>query len=79
MSVNKALSSNLYLIRWISALLVAVEHIRTNYFVGLSKIETINLILTKIVWLVTFLGHNAVMVFFVLSGYFVGGGDDREI
>ena len=70
--INKQLSNFLYLIRWIAAFLVVIDHMRTNYFVGISQIQH-NTIITKVFFLLTFLGHNSVMVFFVLSGFFVGG------
>ena len=71
--INNELSNFLYLLRWIAAFLVTIDHIRTNYFVGISQIQY-NTILTKVFFLITFLGHNSVIVFFVLSGFFVGGG-----
>ncbi|WP_411846132.1 acyltransferase [Roseibacillus persicicus] len=59
-------------LRGISALLVCVSHIRNMIFLELSAVEDPNM-LTKLFYFVTGLGHQSVIVFFVLSGYFVGG------
>ena len=75
--INNGLSNFLYFMRWVAAFFVATDHIRTNYFIGISQIQH-NTILTKIFFLFTFLGHNSVIVFFVLSGFFVGGGMFKE-
>ncbi|QWX83328.1 acyltransferase [Cellulophaga sp. HaHaR_3_176] len=62
-------------IRGLSALIVMAGHLRIAIFKDYS--ELINLesssILNKGFYFITGLGHQAVMVFFVLSGYFVGG------
>ena len=60
------------LIRGISALIVLFSHLRTAMFVDFNQAESKG-ILSKMFYLVTGLGHEAVMVFFVLSGFFVGG------
>ena len=60
------------LIRGGSALLVIVGHARN--FLIVDSAEIINpTLLIKIFYLLTSLHHEAVMAFFVLSGYFVGG------
>lgn len=61
------------LIRGCSALLVCMGHLRNTMLVDYSVLIHPN-IATKVFYAVTSLGHQAVMVFFVLSGYFVGGG-----
>lgn len=71
-SISKSASSLLNLMRWLSAFLVLAHHLRTNYFVAYSELESHSLLI-KAFYLITFLGHNAVIVFFVLSGFFVGG------
>lgn len=60
------------LLRGASALLVMLGHLRGFLFVDYSELPTANLF-SKLFYFGTGLGHQAVMVFFVLSGYFVGG------
>ena len=55
-----------------AALLVVVEHLRAFLFVPFARLKAPGL-LVKGFYLVTGLGHQAVMIFFVLSGYLVGG------
>ena len=61
------------LIRGISALLVCSSHLRNATMVDFQQIQGQITIFQKIFYFVTGLGHQAVMVFFVLSGFFVGG------
>jgi len=60
------------LVRGVSALLVMLGHLRGFLFLDFCDLERAGL-LTKLFYFATGLGHQAVMVFFVLSGYFVGG------
>ena len=60
------------LIRGCSALLVCLSHLRNAMFVDYSALVHPNMAI-KVFYAMTSLGHQAVMVFFVLSGYFVGG------
>ena len=60
------------LVRGLSALLVMLGHLRGFVFFDLGELENPG-IATKAFYFATGLGHQAVMVFFVLSGYFVGG------
>lgn len=60
------------LIRGCSALVVCLGHLRNALLVDYSALVNPN-ILIKAFYFVTSLGHDAVMIFFVLSGYFVGG------
>ena len=60
------------LVRGVSALLVMLGHLRASLFLHFCDIEATGLP-TKAFYFSTSLGHQAVMVFFVLSGYFVGG------
>lgn len=63
------------LVRGVSALLVMAGHLRAALFKDFSEIESgydISFI-EKGFYFLTSLGHEAVMVFFVLSGFFVGG------
>jgi peptidoglycan/LPS O-acetylase OafA/YrhL len=60
------------LIRGCSALLVCLGHLRNAMLVDYSELVHPSIVI-KAFYALTGLGHQAVMVFFVLSGYFVGG------
>lgn len=60
------------LARGLSALAVCIGHLRGVLFVDYASLPNSSLA-TKLVYAMTGLGHQAVMVFFVMSGYFVGG------
>lgn len=60
------------LVRGLSALLVMLGHLRGFLFLDFGDLDQVSLF-TKGFYFATGLGHQAVMVFFVLSGYFVGG------
>ncbi len=66
------LSNILNLLRWIAATMVVIGHLRSFLFVDYSSVLH-HTILTKLFYLITGFGHQAVIVFFVLSGYLVGG------
>jgi peptidoglycan/LPS O-acetylase OafA/YrhL len=68
-----ASSDHLDLVRGASALAVMFFHLRYLFFVDSSGIAGNSNLLIKVVLLATSLGHFAVMVFFVLSGFLVGG------
>jgi len=53
-------------------MLVCAGHLRAEFFVDFGQLQTPDLV-DKIFYFATGLGHQAVMVFFVLSGFFVGG------
>ena len=59
--------------RGLSALAVCLGHLRNALLVDFGALEHPG-ILVKAFYIMTGLGHQSVMVFFVLSGYFVGGG-----
>jgi peptidoglycan/LPS O-acetylase OafA/YrhL len=59
------------LARWLAALAVAGGHLRSFIFVDSGSTENGN-VLWKLFYLLTGLGHEAVMVFFVLSGFLIG-------
>ena len=58
-------------LRGIAACAVAVGHVRGLFFVDYDKVQHPTAAL-KALYLLTGLGHQAVVVFFVLSGFFVG-------
>jgi peptidoglycan/LPS O-acetylase OafA/YrhL len=71
---NGALSQFLYASRWLSAILVVFVHLNNRFFLrlGLVPVE----LRTAPVYVWNFFcgfGHQAVIVFFVLSGFLVGG------
>lgn len=65
--------SNLDILRGLAALLVCAGHLRAFLMVDLWQIKSPTM-MDRMFYLTTGLGHQAVMVFFVLSGYLVGGG-----
>ena len=67
----KRTSVHLDLIRGISALAVLLYHLRGLYFVDYPFLASKSLP-SIVLYAVTGYGHQAVMVFFVLSGYFIG-------
>ena len=68
------------LIRFISAFIVLAGHLRGFLFVDYSSLpHTQQNPATAFLFLVTRLGHEAVLVFFVLSGYLVGGRTIEKI
>lgn len=60
------------LVRYLAALLVMVGHARGYFFPNYAELATPN-VLTKAFYLVTGLQHEAVVLFFVVSGFLVGG------
>jgi peptidoglycan/LPS O-acetylase OafA/YrhL len=60
--------------RGVAALLVFFAHVRNGFFVPWSALDTASQTpLNELLFFVTRLGREAVIVFFVLSGYLVGG------
>jgi peptidoglycan/LPS O-acetylase OafA/YrhL len=59
------------LIRGVSALAVLIYHLRGLFFVDYPFLANKSLLSTGL-YAVTGYGHQAVMIFFVLSGYFIG-------
>jgi peptidoglycan/LPS O-acetylase OafA/YrhL len=69
--LSERTSAHLDLVRGVSALAVMVGHVRGLFFVDYPNLANPNL-LDRALYAVTGLGHQAVIVFFVLSGYFIG-------
>jgi peptidoglycan/LPS O-acetylase OafA/YrhL len=63
-------SVHLDLIRGLSALAVLVGHLRAVFFVDYQDVQAPGFIV-RLFYLISGFGHQAVMVFFVLSGYFI--------
>lgn len=64
-------------VRGLSAIAVCAGHLRAVMFVDYANLQTPSL-LQKVFYGLTGLGHQAVMVFFVLSGFLVGGSILRK-
>ena len=69
-SVNH--SPLLDLFRAAAALLVLFGHARNWFFTSITAVDHPSLLL-KLFWLITVLQHEAVVIFFVISGFLVGG------
>ena len=65
-------SDLLDLARWLAAFLVVVEHLRSFMFIDYGTGGRMNLF-GKAFYFMTGFGHSAVMIFFVMSGFLVGG------
>jgi peptidoglycan/LPS O-acetylase OafA/YrhL len=63
---------NLDLLRGLAAFLVLAGHLRAYIFQGFTELMQPSL-LTKAFYFITGFGHQAVMIFFALSGFLVGG------
>lgn len=73
-TINDDLSWRLDMARSLAALAVLCGHVRNDYFVAYGNLITeFHNPLNFLGFLLTRLGHEAVMVFFVLSGFLVGG------
>ncbi len=59
-------------LRGMGALLVCEEHLRAFLFVPYARLESPGVV-QKGFYFLTGLGHQSVMIFFVLSGFLVGG------
>lgn len=71
-SSNSTREVALDLIRGLSAVLVLLGHLRAFQFIDYGDTTSPGLV-EKLFYFSTSLGHQAVIIFFVLSGYFVGG------
>jgi len=65
-------------LRGLSAVLVMIGHLRGLFFVPFGEVANPTLV-TKALYFLTSLGHEAVVVFFVLSGYFIAGSVMRAL
>lgn len=76
---TKPIQANRYLnaMRLIAALIVVCGHIRTSFYVDFSQVP--HSPVATAVYALSALGNPAVMVFFALSGYWVGGPAARQV
>jgi peptidoglycan/LPS O-acetylase OafA/YrhL len=65
-------SDHLDALRAIASLAVLVSHVRGLFFIDHAQLTQTN-VLWKFFYFATSLGHNAVIVFFVLSGFLIAG------
>lgn len=77
-TVDGKFSTYLDLMRWLAALIVVVQHIKGLFFVTYSELEHPNILL-KLFYAIASTGHQAVIVFFVLSGYFISANVMKNI
>ena len=70
--INRTQSEFLNFARWSAALLVVFEHVRNLMFVDYGSLETSS-VASKAFYFLTGFGHEAVVIFFVISGFLVGG------
>lgn len=70
--MHKGLSDLLNFLRWFSALVVLLSHLRRILFIDYAGVVDKNA-LTSLFYFCTGFGHQAVVVFFVVSGFLVGG------
>ena len=68
---NTHASDHLNLVRGLAATAVLISHVRALFLVNYSSLTTHSFSLS-ILYFFSGLGHEAVMIFFVLSGYFIG-------
>jgi peptidoglycan/LPS O-acetylase OafA/YrhL len=69
-ALSPAASAHLDLVRGIAALLVMCGHLRALFFVDFRQLESTNPVL-DLLYFTTGLGHQAVILFFVLSGFLI--------
>lgn len=70
-------SDHLNLIRGLAAIAVLVYHIRYRFFLDFADVSNPGL-LQRAFYALTSFGHDAVMIFFVLSGYFISASVIRD-
>lgn len=59
--------------RFLAAVLVMLNHLRGRQFLSFSEVECASTLVKRVFFCVTRLGVESVVVFFVLSGFLVGG------
>ena len=64
--------------RAVAAVLVLIGHWRNAFFVDFANVHSFRTI-ALILYIITGAGHQAVIIFFVLSGYLVGGTTLRSL
>lgn len=75
--IDKNTSNIVNMMRWLAALLVLISHCRYLVLVNYSNVTDKD-ILAKGFYFLTGFGHEAVVLFFVISGFLVGGISYRK-
>lgn len=70
--MTPSLSATLNISRWLAAFLVVASHTRHLVLVDLNDV-TNKTLFCKVLYFATGLGHESVVIFFVVSGFLVGG------
>ena len=70
--MTNTFSTLLNAFRWLAALLVVLNHVRHLFLIDYKNVIDKNLLI-KAFYFITGLGHEAVIIFFVISGFLVGG------
>jgi peptidoglycan/LPS O-acetylase OafA/YrhL len=70
-------SQHLDLVRGLAAVAVLVYHVRYRFFLDFADVQSPSL-LARGWYILTAFGHDAVVVFFVLSGFFIGSAVIRD-
>jgi peptidoglycan/LPS O-acetylase OafA/YrhL len=78
LKINNNTSAFIDLSRWVAAMLVLIMHLRGVYFVDYSEIESKSFF-TNVFYFITGFGSQSVVIFFVISGYLVGGKSYEQI
>lgn len=76
--ISRRASERLDMVRACAALAVMLDHLRGLFFVPIAEVRNSGAAVRGLYFL-TSLGHQAVMAFFVLSGYFVGSSVVRSM
>jgi peptidoglycan/LPS O-acetylase OafA/YrhL len=78
--MSRQVSNVIHVARWVAALAVLVAHLNANALVYISDIPAqARGPIAYAVWFFYGFAHHAVVVFFVLSGFLVGGGVIRAV
>lgn len=70
--ISSLLSARLDCLRWVAALLVVISHLKPILFVEYANLKQKSVLLDAF-YFISGLGHEAVVIFFVMSGLLVGG------
>ena len=74
---GKRVSDHFDFIRGLAALIVLIYHVRYRFFFDYGDLSEPDLA-TRLFYVTTAFGHDAVMIFFVLSGYFISASVIRD-
>ncbi len=79
-NISQSFSSKMNITRGLAAFAVMFSHLRRQYFVPYADLNiTSHNIVNYSLFFISQFGHQAVIVFFVLSGYLVGGAVIKDL